>query len=55
MSLGVTTKSVLALTLPKEVNRVGAGNYISFCELAVREQQNRPQNEDRIRGIPDAV
>ena len=51
MSLGVTTKSVLALTLPEEVNRVRTEEYKSFCELAVREQQNRPSNEDRIRGI----
>ena len=53
MKLGVTPNSILALNTPNGVNRVRTEEYKSFCELAVRQEQNRPSNEDRIRGIID--
>ena len=51
MSLGVTTNSVRSLTLPKEVNRIVTAEDKVFFELAHREQQNRPANENCIRGM----
>ena len=51
MSLGVTTNSVQSLTLPKEVNRIRTAEDKVLSEIAYREQQNRPPNEDRIRGF----
>lgn len=52
MLLGVTPYSVHhSLTLHKEVKRDVTAEDKVFSEIAFREQMNRPENEDRIRGI----
>ena len=51
MLLGVTPNSVQSLTLPKEGNTIETARDICFAEIAIREKQNRPLNEDRIRGF----
>lgn len=51
MLIGVTPNSVQLLTLPKEVNSIETAEDKVFFEIARREQENRPPNENRIRGI----
>lgn len=51
MYFGVTHNSVQSLTLLVEVNRIVTAEDKSLSDIAQREQENRPPNEDRIRGI----
>ena len=50
MLIGVKPNSV-TLTLRKEGNSIVTAEDKVFSEIAFREQMNRPQNEDRIRGL----
>lgn len=51
MIIGVTPNSVHLLALPKEDNSIVTAEDKISSNIVRREQENRPPNDDRIRGI----